>query len=353
MNIKIKIAIGIMLVSLVGLVVTMRLRKDISVLHVYAWSDYIDPTLIERFEEENGCRVVIDTFDDNETLLAKMMSGGGGYDILMPSSYIVPILVKEGIIKSLDPKRLPRVLENYDRRYDTLMHEYSLKYTVPYGFSLTGIAYRSDKIKLEGEEVSWDVLKRADLRKRTNILNDIREMLGIGLLVQGENPNETDAEKVRKAADYVIGLKRNARRVDNVEYRMGLSSGVIDIAIGYNSDVLQVQQENEGMGLAFIVPKEGTTCCWDELCITAETEEEELAHKFIDFLYEPKNAAQNIEYICTIHPNKGMWKYLSEEQKNNPMINISEEVLKKAHLIKDIGDKVEIFNTEWDRVTRE
>ena len=327
---------------------------DKPVLHVYNWSDYIDPELVHKFEAANNCSVVIDTFDDNETMLAKMLAGATGYDVIFPSSYIIPVLRRNGLIQSLDIEKLPNVKANFDDKFTSALHEDSMKYSVPYAFSVTGIAYRKDKFEELNKETiaepyGWDFLLKKWCENRISILQDIREMLGIGLKQYGFSNNSASEEELAKACDFALMLKNVSRRMDNAEYRVGLANTTFYAAIGYNCDVLQVQQENPETPIEFFVPSNGSNCCWDEMCITATSKHIDLAHKFIDFLYDGEIAAQNIDYVCTIQPNKAMWEFLDEEKKSNPLINIPQETLNRLELIKDVGDNIAIFNKWWDK----
>lgn len=316
-------------------------------LHIYNWSDYIDPELVAAFEEQEDCKVVIDTFDDNETLLAKLMAGAKGYDVIFPSSYVVPVLKRNNLIQRLDMEKLPNVKANFDDKYETVLHEDTFMFSIPYAFSITGIAYRNDK-NIKEVPMSWDFLLSPSVQQKICILNDIREMLGIGLKRNGFSVNSLNEEHLTKATEYAKILKAAARRLDNSEYRVGLANGTFYAAIGYNSDVLQVKQENPDIAIEFFVPEEGSTCCWDEMCITTFSEQSDLAHKFIDFLYDARNAAQNIDYVCSIQPNKRMWEYLDEEKKSDPLVNLNSNILARVELIKDIGDNVVLYSKFWD-----
>lgn len=319
-------------------------------LYIYNWADYIDPELITQFEKENDCKIIQDTFDDNETMLAKMLAGGNGYDIVFPSSYMIPVMRKHNLLKPLDVSLLPNVEQNFDHRYDGLKHESTLKYSVPYAFGWTGLAYRSDKIDPSHVINSWDLLKHPAFNGRVSALHDIREMLGIGLRMTGCSINSTDPKEISGSLDWILKLKPYIRKLDNSMYKSALATGEFYISVGYNSDTLQILQENEGVPVKFFIPDEGSTCTWDEMVITSD-KNYELAHKFINFLYDPEVAAQNAPTVASVQPNKGMWEFMSKEDKTNPLMNPSEEDLKKLELIKDLGDKIDIYNKAWDTFT--
>ena len=321
-------------------------------LHVYNWSDYIAPEVIEEFEKQNGCKVCIDTFDDNETMLAKIQAGATGYDIIFPSSYIIPVLKKNGMIRELDIDKLPNVSTNFDFKFNDALHLDTFKYSIPYAFSITGIAYRKDKVQLNDKEkngdFSWNFLMNKSLAGKVCIMNDIREMLGIGLKMIGKSTNSTNENDIASACKSAISLKKIARRMDSVEYRVGLVDGSFYAAIAYSSDIFQIVQENPDVPISFVVPSEGSNSSWDEMCITSTSENVDLAHKFINYLYDAQVAAKNVEYVGSAFPNKGMMKYLHDEIRDNPMVNVPKSIIEKIELIQDVGESISTYNKYWD-----
>lgn len=319
------------------------------ILYLYNWSDYINPSVVEKFETENDCKVVINTFEDNETMLAKLVMGAGGYDVIFPSSYVTPVLRRQGLIQKLDMSKLPNVVANRDEKYNRLLHEDSFVYSVPYAFSITGVAYRKDRIKESDIKKSWDDLKTPASSGRVCMLRDMREVLGMGLIMQGASINSTDDGQLNKACDYALTIKKIVQCLDNEAYKSGLVSGDFWMAMGYNSDILQIMDENENVPIDFFIPSEGTTCCWDEMVIPVDCRDRDLAYKFIDFVYRADVAAENLSYVCTAVPNKGMLALVDEESRSNPWINPTEEMLNKGELIKDVGDDIRKFQKTWDR----
>lgn len=316
-------------------------------LYVYNWSDYIDEELVAQFERENECSVVIDAFDDNETMLAKLMAGATGYDVIFPSSYMIETLVNHGLIGSLDTNLLPNVVANIDHKYDKVFHDRVLTFSVPYAFSVTGIAYRSDKYRPTDAELSWDLLVNPAFENRVSLLNDIREMLGIGLKKNGNSVNSKNENELSDAVAYIKKLKNRAKKLDNVQYRISLVNGEFYVAVGYVCDILQVKNENPCSPISFFVPKEGSTCCWDEMAVTSGANRE-LAHKFIDFLYRPDVAAKNVSYVCAPMPNDGMMAVVGDAVREDPWINIREDVLSKLELVLDVGEAMPMYTKAWD-----
>jgi len=192
-------------------------------LHLYTWDDYLNPALVTKFEEEFDCRVVIDIFDSNEAMLARLKAGATGYDVLVPSSYMVKILAREGLIQELDHSKLPN-LSHVDPEYlENLAFDKEMEWSVPYMLAPTGIAYVSDRV--EDVTPSWRVFERADLRGRMTLLNDSRETIGAALRTLGFSLNSTDPDEIDQARDLVIQWKANIAKFESDQYNSGLASG--------------------------------------------------------------------------------------------------------------------------------
>jgi len=314
-------------------------------LHFYTWADYIKPELVQRFEEEHGCRVIIDTFDSNEAMYAKLKAGATGYDLLNPSSYMVKLLQDQGMLQDLDPARLPN-LANVDPDYLRIAMDPKMKHSVPYMLTNTGIGYLASRVP--DFEPSWGVFDRADLKGRMTMLNDMRETLGGALKFLGYSLNTTSEQELAAARDVVIRWKKNLAKFENEQYKTGLASGEFNLVHGYNGDILQVMESNED--IAFAVPREGTSISCDDLVIPKSAKEVALAHAFINFLHEPDVAAENTEFIGYLCPNAAAYPLLSEEIREDPSIFLEPEVKAKSEVIGDVGEALALYTKMWDQV---
>lgn len=315
-------------------------------LNLYTWSDYIDPELVTAFEEQFNCRVVIDTFDSNEAMYAKLKAGAKGYDLLVPTSYMAEVLFDEKMIQPLDLAKIPNA-QYIDKKYlAEKAFDKTMQYSVPYMIGSTGIAYRDDKV--EDLEESWSIFGRADLKGRMTMLNDMREALGAALKYKGYSLNTTDAAQIDEAADVVIGWKANLAKFENEQYKSGIASGEFYVVQGYSGDILQVIDENENV--VYMLPEEGFAIACDDMVIPTGATDADLAYAFINFIQEPANAAKNIEYVYYLCPNTGAYKLVPDEIKEDPAVFIPEALLDKAETIRDLGDDNQLYITAWDKV---
>ncbi len=316
-------------------------------LHLYTWADYIDPELVAAFEQAHSCRVKIDTFDSNETMYAKVKAGSGGYDILFPSSYQIPLLVKSDLLQPLDKSLLPNIAAHFAVDYRSVILNPEMTYNVPYAVTFTGIAYRKDKVN--GDRLSWAIIDDPALKGRISLLNDFRETIGAALKSLGYSLNSTDPEELRQAGEVVRRWKRNIAKFDNEQYKTGIASGEFLLGHGYSGDIAQVMIDDPGhVGFAF--PKEGFSAACDEMVVPKAAREPALAHAFINFLYDPDNAARNIQYICAAMPNRTALAKLPEAYRNNPAILPPPEVFGRAEVLRDLGDANPLFSKLWDTI---
>ncbi len=317
-------------------------------LHIYTWSDYIDDGVIKQFEERNNCRVIVDTFDSNEAMYAKLQAGSTGYDIMMPSSYQIPLMAKNKMIVELDHTKLPHVRKNFDPAYANSILDPTFKYNVPYMVTYTGIAYRKDKVG-DAPVDSWKIFETAALKGRMSLLSDMRETLGGALKSLGFSLNSESQEELDKAVEVVLGWKKNIAKFDNEQYKTAVASGEWFVGHGYSSDVTQIIVEDDKVG--FALPKEGFTIAFDEMVIAADAPQPELAYKFIDFCYEPEIAKANMETVLAPSPVKPAIDALDAKLK--PFIAIDAETLKRGEVLKDFDDKPavrDMYIKAWDKV---
>ncbi len=315
------------------------------ILRIYTWSDYIKPGLVQRFERERGCRVVLDTFESNEAMYAKLKAGASGYDLLTPSSYMVSLMNAQGMLRRLDHALLPNLV-HVDPDYLKLALDPAMDHSVPYMITNTGIAY------LEGRVAdvvpSWRMFGREDLRGRMTMFNDMRETIGAALKTLGYSINSTSEAELLQAEALLVEWKKNLAKYDNEQYKIGLASGEFLLVHAWNGDVFQVRREKPEV--RFFVPEEGTIISCDDLVIPADAREPGLAHAFIDFLHEPAVAAENTEFIWYLCPNKDSYPLLPAAIRDDPGIFLEPGIRAKSEMIADIGAANALYVRVWDRL---
>ena len=326
-------------------------------LHVYTWSDYVAPDVIEGFEKALGVKVVIDTFDSNESMYAKLKAGGTGYDVIMPSSYQIAAMAREQMIVPLDHAKIPNVKKNFDPSFDRQILDDSFTYNVPYAVTYTGFEYAKNRIP-EGVDVeSWSVLDNPAFAGRITLLDDLREVIGAGLMYLGYSVNSTDPAEIDAAVKQVLAWRANVRKFDAESYKTEVASGSVWIGHGYSTDATQVicGDEDEGMeardDIGFALPKEGFTIAFDEMVVAAGARRSDLAYAFINYVYDGDVAKVNMDYLCGPTPVAPGIAQLDEDYRE--LIVLKPEQLAHGQVLGSFDAQPEVqelYNRAWDRV---
>lgn len=314
-------------------------------LHLYTWVDYIDPEIVVEFEHQFDCKVIIETYDSNESMLDRLQAGNTHYDVAFPSSYVIEQMRDKGLLQELDASRLPN-LANLDHAYDPVIVDPSLRYSVPYMISSTGIAYNASRCP--EFEPTWRVFGDPRYARSCTLLNDMRETIGAALKTLGYSLNTTNEAEVAQATDLVIEWSKNIAMFDNELYKPGIVNGKFILVHGYSGDLGQVVEQHRDILYAF--PREGSSIACDEMVILKNAKATDLAYAFINFLHDPKIAARNTKHTCFLCPNAASYKFLPPEVKADTSIFIPAEIRSKSETIRDLGDANALYVKAWDRV---
>jgi len=315
-------------------------------LRIYTWSDYVKPALLQRFERENRCRIVVETYDSNEALYDSLAARDKEpFDLLFPSSYMVKILRKQGLLLPLNPDWIPN-LKNVDPSYLAQAFDPQMTYSVPYAVTVTSLGYLAKDVP--DFKPSWTMFDRADLKGRATMLADVRETIGAALKSLGCSLNSTNDQELAAAKDVVLRWKKNLAGFENERYKTDLAAGAIRLAHGYSGDLMLAQADNADVRIA--VPTEGSALSFDDMVIPADAKHILLAHRFIDFILDPQVAAEMTEYICYLCPNEVSYQYLSEESRRNPILFPPPEVVEKLEMIADLGEANAKYAKIWEEI---
>ena len=316
------------------------------VLHIYTWSDYFDSEVLRDFEKMHGCRLAVDYFDSNESMYAKLKAGGGGYDIITPSSYMSAVMHKQDMVLPLDHSLLDN-LQYMDRNFTKHTEDPEMAYSVPYTRTVTGVGFNSRRVKAE-DLGSWDIFGRTAYARRMTMLNDMRETIGAALKYLGYSINSVDEGELAEAGKVVLGWKKNLAKFDIDEAKIGLAGGEFLIIHGYNGDVALAMEENEDID--FYIPREGSSLASDDFIISADSPNAGLAHEFINFMMEPDVARRNMESIRYYMPNPEAVGLLDSELRDNHAFSVDEEVMERCEVIRDLGEDNAKYVKVWDMI---
>jgi spermidine/putrescine transport system substrate-binding protein len=317
------------------------------VLNLYNWTDYVAPEAIAKFEKQYGVKVNYDVYDNNEELYAKLKAGNPGYDIVVPSDYMVETLIADNLLEELDKKKFPN-LANIDRFFLNPPFDPGNKYSIPYHWGTMGIGYN---IKKTGGEIdSWEAMFDPKYKGKIGWLDDVRPTMGAVLIYLGYDPNTTNPDEIAKAKDLLIKNKNAIAAFGQGTSRDILNQGEVTLANDWNGDTAKVMAENPD--LRYIVPKEGTIIWMDAVAIPKDAPHKELAEKYLNFILQPEIAALTSNYAKFATGNKVALEkgFIDKKDQKNPVIYPSTESLKKLKYIKDLGQSTRLYDQAWTEI---
>jgi spermidine/putrescine transport system substrate-binding protein len=311
-------------------------------LTVYNWGDYIDEELIAKFEKETGIKVIYETFDSNEAMFTKIQQGGNAYDIAVPSEYMIEKMRAEDLLIPLDYTKIPNI-KHIDSRFMDLPFDPGNKYSVPYFWGTVGIVFNPDLLgdkKINGWNDLWD----QELKNQILMVDGAREVMGIGLNSLHYSLNDTDKQHLREAKDKLETLTPNIKAIVGDEIKMLMANEEAAIGVVWSGDAADIMWENEK--LDYVVPEEGSNLWFDNMVIPKTAKNIEGAHQFINFMLDPKNAAQNTEYVSYSTPNKTALQYLPEDVANDERFYPDEKLTGKLEVYENLGKRMLAYYNE-------
>jgi len=314
-------------------------------LNVFIWSNYLPDNVIQEFERRYDAKLNIELYDSNEALLARLQSGGSSYDIIVPSDYMVTVLREQGMLGELNRDLLTNI-SNLDPQFAGLPYDPQNQYSIPYLWGTTGIAYRKDKIA--GSIDSWKALWDPRLKDRIAMLDDVRETLGAALKRLGKSLNSEDEREIQEAAALLIAQKPLVKAYDSGGFDQMLLSADVWIAQAYSGQIAKAIAENPA--IAYVIPKEGCTIFVDNLCITRNSPNKELAHEFMNFVLEARIAADIANGTGYSSVNRAARALIRADLLTNEAAYPPPEALERCEFIREIGAAVNIYDRFWTEI---
>lgn len=316
-------------------------------LNVYNWSTYIAEDTIPNFEKETGIKVNYDVFESNEDLLAKIQPGNPGYDIIVPTDYMVEIMIAEGLLEPLNLENIPN-FKNVDPRFIDPPYDPGNKYCVPYQWGTTGIGYSEKAVG--GEVTSWEALFKPKAGMRVGLLEDARGMLGSALIYLGHDVNSTDPAEIEEAKQLILSIKDQIVAFAPDSGQDLLNQGEVDVQYEYVGDILQIQSENPDFQYA--IPREGAIIWADNLCIPKGAPHKEAAEKFINYILDPQVGADISNYTYYGSPNRAALDQglIDAEARENPAIYPPQEIMDKLQFLRDVGEATLLYDDAWTEI---
>ena len=334
-------------------------------VRVYNWSDYIDEELLQKFQDETGIKLIYDVFDSNEVLETKLLAGGTGYDVVVPSGTFLQRQIQAGAFQKLDAGQLANKGNVWDVIADrTAQYDPDNAYSINYMWGTTGIGVNVAKVtEALGEDApidSLELLFNPDNMSKlascgVHFLDAPSEMIPAALAYIGEDPDSQDPDVIAKTEAVLTAVRPHIQKFHSSEYINALANGDICVAFGWSGDVLQARdradEADNGVEIAYNAPKEGALMWFDQMAIPADAPNPEGAHKFLNFILDANNMAAASNYVYYANGNKASQEFLEEDVIGDPAIYPDEAALLNLYTTTPYGPKVQRTVTRlWTKV---
>ena len=322
-------------------------REQIS---FYNYGENIDDETIKEFEKTYNIKVNMETFDDMEAMYSKVKSGAGQYDVILVSDYIMPRMIDEKLIQTLNKDNIPNISQ-MDEQYLNLEMDPENKYSVPYMFGTVGIIYNKDVVQEEVD--SWDILWNEKYKDKIFMFDTYRDTIGVALKKLGYSLNSTDKNELEEAKKLLLEQRKTINPLYGVDNGTTMiPAGETDINMIWSGEGLNLQDEYPN--LEYVVPKEGANFWIDSLCISSNAKNIDGAEKFINFVSDKESALRIADEIGYTTPNKEAQKEQPENVRNNPNAYMPEEIMNRCEIYIDFPlDIKKMYDKVWTEIKSE
>lgn len=315
-------------------------------LNVYIWSEYLPESVIERFTKETGIKVNVSTYDNNESLYAKvklLSNSKNGYDLIVPSTYFVSKMKNEKLLMEIDKSKLSN-FKNIDENLINKPFDPQNSYSVPYLWGSTAICYNAKYVKEPVD--SWDILFDPQYKNKILLTDDVRDVFQVALKLLGYSGNDTDEDHIKQAYEKLKTLIPNVKIFNSASPKLNYINEEVIIGLNHSGEAYMASLENSD--IKYVYPKEGAILWMDSLVVPANAKNIENVYKFIDFLLKPEVAKEISESIGFATANKAAIPLISEEVRNNSTIYPSKEIQEKGEFQNDVGEAIVIYEKYWE-----
>ena len=334
------------------------------VVNIYNWSDYIDSSIIDDFTKETGIKAIYDVYDSNEILETKLLAGGSGYDVVVPTGSFLARQIQAGVYQKLDKSKLPNLKNMWEEvSQRTAVFDPGNEYSINYMWGTVGIGYNVAKIKevlgtdkIDSWSAVFDPEQAAKLKEcGINFLDSPTDMIPVTLAYLGLNPDSHEPEDIAKAEEALLKVRPYVRKFHSSEFVNGLANGDICAAVGWSGDVFQARDRAEeagnGVELAYAIPKEGTQMWFDQMAIPADAPHPAEAYEFLNYMMKPEVIAKSTNYVYYANGNAASKEFVDKEVLDDPAVYPPEDVMAKLFVNSPLDTKTQrLFTRTWTKV---
>ncbi len=316
-------------------------------LNVYNWGDYIDKDVLGEFEEEFGVKVRYDDFATNEDLYVKIKQGSSNYDVIFPSDYMIERMIREDLLVKLDKYNIPN-MENIDERFINPEYDPNNEYSAPYMWGTVGIIYNKSMVD---PLTKWADLWDEKYKGEIIMLKSQRDTMAVALKKLGYSMNTRDLKELEEAKKELIKQKPLVYSYLGDEIKDQIVGNNAGVGVVWSGDAVAMIRENPD--LVYVIPEEGTNLWFDDMVIPKNSENKELAEKFINFMLRPEISAKNANYIGYSTPITKARELLPEDLKNSLVAYPTDDMIENVEIFKDPTDIIGEYDRIWTEIMSE
>ncbi len=321
---------------------TNQSNSSTKTLNLFCWANYFAPSFIKSFEEKTGAKVVMSYFSSNEELLAKLQAGATGYDLIVPSGYLLKPLKELGLIQNINAHDWPE-LTHLSPRYKNSKYDSQFEFSIPYQSGTTGLAVNTRKVTAKVDSLSW-LFSHPELKGQIGMLDDAPTVIGTALKFLGFTYNESSDAALNKAKSLLIKQKP-ILKMYTAEPMSIMESGEIAITQAYSGDVEQAKRKNPN--LIFVHPKEGGELFIDYLSIPKGAQNIELAKEFMKLSLNKEIAVKQTMHLFYSPAIDISGEPSSIELLKNKVIFPSDDQIKSFETLEDNPERLEKIQKIW------
>ena len=303
-------------------------------LNIYCWSEYIPQAIIDQFAKETGIKVTVENYASNEEMLSKLAAGGGQYDIIQPSEYVIEALAKEKILHAIDHAKIPN-LKNIAPQFLNMPFDPGNKFSIPFMAGTVGIVVNTDLIKEEVRGFS-DVFKPENKGKIV-VLDDAREIVSWAFAAHDIDVNQVTEKNLNKVKPTLEQWLPLVKVYDSDSPKTALLNGDVALGVVWGGEGAILLNKNKKF--RWVIPSEGTHLFIDSLAIPKSAKNVENAEAFMNFILRPDISKQISDEFPYLNPNLAARELMTKKQLENPASFPTDEEVKRMEIFKDIGTR--------------
>lgn len=317
-------------------------------LHIYNWGNYTNPEMIKKFEAANDVKVTLDSYDSNETMLAKVEQGGSGYDVVVPGDYMIAIMLKKDLLEKVMPNQMSN-FKNMDPKWVDVYWDKGRNYSIPYQWGTT--SFQVDTTVYKGDintlKLIYDPPK--ELQGRINMLNDMNDVINAGLRYLDYPRCNSNKAQLKELNALLLSAKKHWRTMDYSTIEK-LTSKDVDLSQNWNGAAMRARAQRPELQYAY--PKEGFTGWMDNVAVLKGAPNVENAKLFMNFMMDPENAAMTSNFARYANGVMGSEKYMEAEMKSAPEIIIPASAPAPEFVPPCDQDVVALYTKIWTNLKK-